>query len=108
MTDLPDIFDIDPDGAIRFKGHRLRLIDVAARFEEGHSAEGIVADYYPTLSLAQVYRAIAFYLENEQEVRAMIAKNAQAVEQLKAGASPTPSLADLRRRLEAKRRAEAS
>jgi uncharacterized protein (DUF433 family) len=108
MTDLPEIFEIDLDGQIRFKGHRLRLIDVAARFDEGHSAEGIVADYYPTLSLAQVYRAIAFFLENENEVRALITKNAHAVEELKAGASPTPSLAELRRRLEAKRRAEAS
>jgi uncharacterized protein (DUF433 family) len=108
MTELPDIFERDEDGEIRFKGHRLRLIDVAARFEEGHSPEGIIVDYYPTLSLAQVYRAIAYHLENEAEVKALIAENKRVVDELRARASPTPSIEELRRRLEAKRRAEAS
>jgi uncharacterized protein (DUF433 family) len=108
VKDLPDILYKDDDGEIRFKGHRLRLIDVAARFEEGHTPEGIVVDYYPTLTLAQVYRAIAFFLENEADVRALIAENARIVEGLKAAAAPTPSIEELRRRLAAKRRAEAS
>ena len=108
VTDLPDIFHRDTDGQIRFKGHRLRLIDVAARYEEGHAAEAILVDYYPTLSLAQIYRAIAYHLENEAEVRSLIDDNRRAVEGLRAQAPAAPGVADLRRRLEAKRRAEAS
>jgi uncharacterized protein (DUF433 family) len=108
MSELPNIFERDTDGTIRLKGHRLRLIDGATRYEEGHSPEAIVADYFPTLTLAQVYRSIAFYLENEAEVRAMIDENARTVEQLRLNAPPTPSAADLRKRLEARRRAEAS
>src|SRR3954471_20304356 len=108
MTERPDIFQRDADGAIVFKGHRLRLIDVAARYEEGHSPEAILADFYPTLSLAQIYRAIAYHLENESEVRALIGENDRIVDELRSQASPAPSLADLRKRLEAKRRAEAS
>lgn len=108
MIALPEIFERDPDGEIRFKGHRLRLIDVAARYEEGHAAEGILVDFYPTLTLAQIYRAIAFYLENEADVRDLLAKNRRTIEELKAHASPAPSLADLRKRIDAKHRAEAS
>jgi uncharacterized protein (DUF433 family) len=102
MTDLPDIFTREADGTIWFKGHRLRLIDVAARYEEGHSAEAILADFYPTLSLAQIYRAIAYHLENVKEVRALIAENDRIVDELRSQASPAPSLADLRKRLHAK------
>lgn len=105
---LPEIFDRDPAGEIRFKGHRLRLIDVASRYDEGHSPEAIVVDFYPTLTLAQVYRAIAYYLENQAEVAELIAKNDRMVEDLKSRASPAPSLLELRKRLEAKQRAEAS
>jgi uncharacterized protein (DUF433 family) len=108
MTDLPEMFQRDADGQIRFKGHRIRLIDVVARFEEGHAPEAILVDFYPTLSLAQIYRAVAFYLENEPDVRGLIAQNDRMVEALKANAPRTPGIPELRKRLDAKRRAEAS
>lgn len=101
MTELPDIFYRDPDGQIRLVGHRLRLIDVAQRFEEGHAAEAILADFYPTLSLAQIYRAITYHLENQVEVLALIEENRRTVEDLRATASQPPTLSELRRRLEA-------
>jgi len=107
MTELPDIFYRDPDGQIRFIGHRLRLIDVAERYEEGHAPEAILADFYPTLSLAQIYRAIAFHLENQVEVLALIEENRRTVEGFRSTASQPPTLSDLRRRLQAKQ-AEAS
>jgi uncharacterized protein (DUF433 family) len=107
MTPLPDIFECDSHGQIRFKGHRIRLIDVASRYEEGHAPEAILVDFYPTLSLAQIYRAIAYHLENEVEVRAMITQNDRLVEELQSGAAPAPSLAELRERL-SKSRARAS
>jgi uncharacterized protein (DUF433 family) len=89
-------------------GSRVRLIDVAARYEEGHSPEAIVTEYYPTLSLAQVYRAIAGLLENETELRNLLAQNAAATESIASRAKPAPSLAQLRQRLGTRRRPEAS
>jgi uncharacterized protein (DUF433 family) len=108
MTDLPEIFDRHADGQPAFKGSRIRLIDVAERYDQGHAAEAILVDFYPTLTLAQIYRAIAYYLENETEVRGLIARNNAVVERLREGAAPAPALAELRRRLDGKRRAEAS
>jgi uncharacterized protein (DUF433 family) len=107
MMDLPDFLHVDPDGEIRLKGHRIRLIDVAARYDEGHSAEGIVEDYFPTLSLALVYKVIGFYLDHETEVRELIERNAEKLAELAAQPHrPTPSHAELRRRMEAIRRAQ--
>ena len=108
MTPLPEIFERDKDGEIAFKGHRLRLIDVAARYEEGHAPEAILIDFYPTLSLALIYRAIAYHLENRDEVCALIAANKQAMKDLESKLPPAPDLSELRRRMEVKRRAEAS
>ena len=106
---LPDFLEQDDDGEIRLKGHRIRLIDVAARYDEGHSPEGIVIDIYPTLSLPLVYKTIGFYLDNEQEVRRMMEEHAEALRQLEASHPRTgPSLEELRRRMAALRRAEES
>ena len=100
---LPEFLREDPDGEIRFTEHRIRLIDVIARYDEGHSPEGIVLDYYPTLSLPLVHRAIAFYLENQAEVRqrsTAMRRKWIAYRNNRA----TPALTELRRRLDANRR----
>jgi uncharacterized protein (DUF433 family) len=108
LSDLPDILQRDADGVIRFVGSRVRLVDVAARYEEGYSPEAIVSEYYPTLSLAQVYRAITTLLENEADRRELLAQNAAATAAAEVGAKSAPSLADLRQRLAMRRRPEAS
>ncbi len=102
---LPDFLYQDSDGEIRFVGHRIRLIDVAARYEEGHSPEGIVLDYYPTLNLPLVHRAVAFYLDNQNEVQRAIARNSAEIHRLSQLPQTTPTLAELRRRMDATRRA---
>ena len=104
---LPDFLYFDPDGEVRFKGHRLRLIDVAARYDEGHSPEGISLHIYPTLELQLVCKAIAFYLENESQVREMIDTNAREIERQMARPRTTPSYEELRRRMAAKRAGQA-
>src|SRR4051794_3793291 len=105
---LPDFLAKDADGEIRMTGHRIRLIDVAARYEEGHSPETIVLDHYPTLDLALVHKVVAYYLENENEVKAMIDANAGEMQRLGALPRQTPTWQELRRRMDAKRQAEAS
>src|SRR5580658_7362895 len=51
-------------GAIRIAGTRVSLASVVIGFQDGESPEQIVKSF-PTLTLAQVYGAIAYYLENE-------------------------------------------
>ena len=96
---LPEFLTTDEDGEIGFKGHRIRLFEVAQQFIRGHSAETIASDVYPTLDLATVYKAIAFYLENQAEVDALIEENEKELERQASSAAPSPSLAELRKRL---------
>ena len=55
------------DGALRIAGTRVSLASVVIGFQEGESPEQIIKSF-PTLTLAQVYGAIAYYLENEKMI----------------------------------------
>jgi hypothetical protein len=65
----------------------------------------IVANY-PTLSLSLVHKVIAFYLDRSDEVDAYVAEHDRIVAEQMAAARPAPTIAELRARLEAKRKAE--
>lgn len=103
---LPDFLHRDADGVIRIRGHRLRLVDIALRYEEGLSPEGIV-DYYDALSLPLVHKLIAFYLENEAEITTLIAADRRLMDELEASTPKGPTLIELRRRLKARQEAGA-
>ena len=55
------------DGALRIAGSRVGLDCVIAGFQEGESPRQIVQSF-PTLTLAQVYGAIAYYLDNKIQI----------------------------------------
>lgn len=58
---------IDEHGVMRVGQTRVMLDGVVAAFDQGHSAETI-REQYPSLSLEDVYGAIAYYLGNQGEV----------------------------------------
>lgn len=98
--ELPNFLTLDADNEVRVRGHRIRLIDVAARYSEGHSPETILLDHYPTLDLPIIHKIIAFYLENRSEVDTLIMENAAAMVELEAKAPRTvPSVEELRKRM---------
>jgi uncharacterized protein (DUF433 family) len=51
------------DGALKIAGTRVGLDSVVTHFQEGRTPEQI-AHSFPTVTLPQVYGAIAYYLEN--------------------------------------------
>lgn len=53
-------------------GSRVSLESVVFVFRDGYSPETIAAECFPTLSLEQVYGAIAFYLGNRRELDAYL------------------------------------
>ncbi|MBC7227692.1 MAG: DUF433 domain-containing protein [Thermoflexales bacterium] len=61
----------DADGVIRVGGTRVTLDTVIAAFLEGATAEEIVQQY-PSLSLADVYAVISYYLQNRSEIEAYL------------------------------------
>ena len=69
---LPDVaesipFQIDVDGVARVGGTRVTLDTVISAFSDGATAEEITQQY-PSLSLADVYSLIGYYLRRPHEV----------------------------------------
>jgi hypothetical protein len=76
------------------------LAHVVREFQQGESPEAI-RSHYPTLSLEQVYGAIAFYLGNKQEVEADLTERKRVENEFSKG-HPAPS--ELKEKLEGARR----
>lgn len=56
------------------RGSRVSLDSLIHAFHDGLSPEAIARECFPTLQLAQVYGAIAFYLAHRPETDAYLAK----------------------------------
>lgn len=69
--------DADHDGVIRVRGTRITLDTVVEAFRHGANAEEITQQY-PTLSLADVYSVVGYFLRHEAEVTAYLADRASA------------------------------
>jgi len=77
---LEDYFEFVAPDDIRLKGHRIGLDDVLAYYLEGYTPEEIAANL-PTLSLEQIYATITYYLHNQAEIDAYLARLATWREQ---------------------------
>jgi len=67
----------------RIAGHRIRVHDVVVWHEKlGMSPDEIVHDY-PTITLADVYAALAYYWDHRDEIDQAIAREAQVVEEFR-------------------------
>ena len=64
---LLDLLVCAPQGTWRIAGTRVSFDSVIHAFWEGATPEEICQDF-PTLSLAQVYEAIAYYLKQRDKV----------------------------------------
>jgi uncharacterized protein (DUF433 family) len=56
------------EGGYWIRGTRVSLDSVVVAFLQGLSAETIVTDCYPSLTLEQVYGAIAYYLAHRSSM----------------------------------------
>jgi len=79
---------------------RVSLDSIVQCFNEGLSPEAILGEF-ETLTLAQVYGAIAWYLENQPSIDAYRMRQLQRFEAERRAAPPLP--AGLRERLDAAR-----
>lgn len=104
---LPDFLTQEPDGFIHLADHRIGLTNLVHYYNEGFSAEMLLCEF-PTLTLALIHKVIAFYLENRDEVDAYAVQCQEEIERQRAAGKHAPSMAELRRRLEAMQRAESA
>ncbi len=82
---LPGIQETDIKGIVRnpriFGGkpiigqHRISVHDIAAHIRQGYTPEQLVSeDFYPTLTLVEVYAALHYYYEHQEEIDREIAE----------------------------------
>ena len=84
-------------GMYYLTGSRVSLASIMYGFQDCESPETIQRNF-PTLSLSQVYGAIAFYLGHPQETEAYLAELKRKWEELERNAKPVD--ADLRARID--------
>ncbi|HEX9945461.1 MAG TPA: DUF433 domain-containing protein [Thermoanaerobaculia bacterium] len=70
------------DGVVRVGGTRVTLDSVVHAFKAGSSAEDIVRKF-PTLSLADVYAVISYYLRHKAEVEAYLEEREREAQELR-------------------------
>ena len=88
----------DEHGTIRVGGTRVTLDTVIGAYKRGDSPEEI-AEGFPTLELADVYAAIAYYLSHRSEAESYFAKGRAEGERVLAKLEELRPTAELRDRL---------
>jgi uncharacterized protein (DUF433 family) len=78
----PAPLETNADGVVRVGKTRVTLDTVIAVFKQGTTAEEIVYRY-PSLRLADVYAAIAFYLNHQQEVETYLQLRQQQAQEIR-------------------------
>lgn len=70
--------DEHSDGAPTIEGTGIRVEDIAAAHEQSGYEPDEITQLYPDLSLADVYRALAYYFDNIDDFRTDTSETASA------------------------------
>src|SRR5271165_3858128 len=70
-------------------GHRIKVRHVVVWHEQMGMTPADIVARYPTLTLSEVYAALAYYFDHRDEIRAAIADEDRFVEALKSSSGPS-------------------
>jgi uncharacterized protein (DUF433 family) len=68
------------NGGYYISGTRISLDSIVYSFERGNSPE-LIQQSFPRLKLAQIYGAVAFFLDHEAEVREYLANEERRIQE---------------------------
>jgi uncharacterized protein (DUF433 family) len=95
----------DADGVVRVGSTRVTLDTIVAAFREGLTAEEIV-NQYPSLSLADIYSVIGYFLNHQADVETYLRVRQQLAGETRCENEARFDPAGIRDRLLARRRQE--
>jgi uncharacterized protein (DUF433 family) len=72
-------------GKPRIAGHRITVADIAVWHERQGMSPDEIVDSYSSITLSDVYAALAYYFENRERIDADIREGEQRAEELRAG-----------------------
>lgn len=70
-------------GRPRIAGHRIRVMDIVVLHEQLGLTPAEIVSTYPTLTLADVYAALAFYFDHREEVQEDLSRDRQMAEEMR-------------------------
>nr|WP_290225744.1 DUF433 domain-containing protein [Trichocoleus desertorum] len=76
ITAEPVPLVVNSDGVVLVSGTRVPLDTIIAEFNQGATAEGIV-EQYSSVTLADVYAVISYYLRHQSEVETYLQQQQQ-------------------------------
>jgi uncharacterized protein (DUF433 family) len=76
-------------GKPRIAGHRIKVQDIVIWYEEMGMSPDEILYHYPSITLADVYAALAYYHDHREEIRRQITEDEAFVREMQA---QTPSL----------------
>ena len=82
LREQPVPLRLDQDGVIRVGGTRVTLHTIVTAFHQGLGAEEI-ADRYPSLTLADVYSVIGYYLRHRAALDAYLDQQRSEADQVR-------------------------
>jgi uncharacterized protein (DUF433 family) len=98
LTADPPPLSTGTDGVVRVGGSRVTLDTVVEAFQEGLTPEEI-QQQYPSLSLAQVYSAVTYFLQHRSEVEEYLRGRARHREEVRRDAETRFDPTGIRQRL---------
>jgi uncharacterized protein (DUF433 family) len=93
----------DEHGVVRIEGTRVTLDTLISSYKRGHSAEEIV-EQYPSVSLADVYAVIGYYLRRRDEVERYLEERQREAREIRARHEAKCDPGNIRERLLARRK----
>ncbi len=95
----------DDHGVVRVVGTRVTLDTIVTAYQLGHSAN-VIHDQYPTVSLADVYSVLGYYLRHRDGIDAYLEENRKEAETLRQEIESRWDPRGIRERLLARRAAK--
>lgn len=86
----------DEHGTIRFRGSRVMLDTILARYFQGDSAEQI-QEGFPTLELSQIHGALAYYYSHRSDVDQYLRERDVKAEEMRARVEAIPDYKEFRK-----------
>jgi uncharacterized protein (DUF433 family) len=100
LTQIPPLVQED-DGAVRIAGSRVTLDTLIGAHQRGDTPREI-QEGFPSLSMRQIYGAIAYYLEHETEVEAYLEWRGEEAETIRREIESRQDTTGFRERLRAR------
>ena len=97
---LEEYFDFLAPNDIRIKGHRIGIESILYEYVYNSKSAEEMVERFPTLSLAQIYATILYYLQNEERLNQYLADWLKHGEQKRREQTqnPTPTMLKLRQK----------